>query len=149
MTGKKVTMHGLMFTAGVLLSFWALAGALAALRAGGEELGWGFQLQSAPFVFALAVVMLIFALSLSGVFEFGLRATGVGSELQMKDGYSGSFFAGVLATVVATPCSAPFLAPALGAALALPTGAVVPGVHGDRDWACRRRICCFQRSRRP
>ena len=66
--------------------------------------------------------MLIFALSLSGVFEFGLRATGVGSELQMKEGYSGSFFAGVLATVVATPCSAPFLAPALGAALALPDG---------------------------
>ncbi len=120
---RKVTMHGLMFTAGVLLSFWALAGALAALRAGGEQLGWGFQLQSAPFVFALAVIMLIFALSLSGAFEFGVRATAVGGELQMKDGYSGSFFAGVLATVVATPCSAPFLAPALGAALALPTGA--------------------------
>ena len=120
---RKVTMHGLMFTAGVLLSFWALAGALAALRAGGEQLGWGFQLQSAPFVFALAVIMLIFALSLSGVFEFGVRATAVGGELQMKEGYSGSFFAGVLATVVATPCSAPFLAPALGAALALPTGA--------------------------
>ena len=120
---RKVTFHGLAFTAGVLLSFWALAGVLAALRAGGEQLGWGFQLQSAPFVFALAVIMLIFALSLSGVFEFGLRATAVGGELQMKQGYGGSFFAGVLATVVATPCSAPFLAPALGAALALPTGA--------------------------
>ncbi len=119
---RKVTMHGLMFTAGVVLSFWALAAALAALRAGGEQLGWGFQLQSAPFVFALAVIMLIFALSLSGVFEFGVRATAVGGELQMKEGYSGSFFAGVLATVVATPCSAPFLAPALGAALALPAG---------------------------
>ena len=100
--GRKVTMHGLPFTSGVALVL-ALAAALAALRAGGEQLGWGFQLQSAPFVFALAVIMLVFALSLSGVFEFGLRATGVGSELQMKDGYSGSFFAGVLATVVATP----------------------------------------------
>jgi len=119
---RKVTMHGLMFTLGVLLSFWALAGLLAVLRAGGQELGWGFQLQSAPFIFALTVVLLIFALSLSGVFEFGLRATGVGGSLQMKEGYSGSFFAGILATVVATPCSAPFLAPALGAALALPTG---------------------------
>ena len=118
---RKVKTHGLMFTAGVLLSFWVLAGALAALRAGGAELGWGFQLQSAPFVFALAVIFLIFALSLSGVFEFGVQATGVGSNLQPKDGYGGSFFAGALATVVATPCSAPFLAPALGAALALPT----------------------------
>jgi thiol:disulfide interchange protein len=64
--------------------------------------------------------MLIFAMNLSGVFEFGLRATAVGGELQTRQGYAGSFFAGVLATVVATPCSAPFLAPALGAALTLP-----------------------------
>jgi len=117
---RKVTMHGIAFTTGVLASFWALAGALAALRAGGGKLGWGFQLQSPVFVFALAAVMLVFALSLSGVFEFGLRATGVGSGLQSKSGYSGSFFTGILATVVATPCSAPFLAPALGSALALP-----------------------------
>jgi thiol:disulfide interchange protein/DsbC/DsbD-like thiol-disulfide interchange protein len=120
---RKVATHGLMFAAGVVLSFWTLAALLGAIRAGGAELGWGFQLQSAPFVFVLAVIMLVFALSLSGVFEFGLRATGVGSQLQMKEGHGGSFFAGVLATVVATPCSAPFLAPALGAALALPTGA--------------------------
>lgn len=119
---RKVVMHGLTFTLGVLMSFWVLAGALAILRAGGDQLGWGFQLQSPGFVFALAVLLLIFAMNMSGVFEFGLRATGVGSNLQMKDGYSGSFFTGVLATVVATPCSAPFLAPALGAALALPTG---------------------------
>jgi thiol:disulfide interchange protein len=117
----KVTMHGLAFTLGVLLSFWALAGVLATLRAGGEQLGWGFQLQSPVFVFGLTVVMLVFALSLSGVFEFGLRATGVGSSLHKGQGYGGSLFAGVLATVVATPCSAPFLAPALGAALVLPT----------------------------
>ncbi len=119
---RKVVRHGLMFTAGVLLSFWALAGALAALRAGGEQLGWGFQLQSPGFVFGLATVMLVFALNLSGVFEFGLGATAVGGGLQMKSGYLGSFFTGVLATVVATPCSAPFLAPALGTALALPAG---------------------------
>jgi thiol:disulfide interchange protein len=118
---RKVTMHGLVFTLGVLLSFWALAGVLATLRAGGEQLGWGFQLQSPVFVFGLTVVMLVFALSLSGVFEFGVSATGVGSSLQMGTGYGGSLFAGVLATVVATPCSAPFLAPALGAALVLPT----------------------------
>jgi thiol:disulfide interchange protein len=114
-------LHGLSFTLGAVLSFWALAGLLAVLRAGGQQLGWGFQLQSAPFVFALAVVMLVFALSLSGVFWVGLRATGVGAQLQMREGFGGSFFSGVLATVVATPCSAPFLAPALGAALTLPT----------------------------
>ncbi|HEV8072671.1 MAG TPA: protein-disulfide reductase DsbD domain-containing protein [Opitutaceae bacterium] len=117
----KVVAHGLVFTAGMLLSFWTLAGVLAVLRAGGDQLGWGFQLQSPAFVFGLTAVMLVFALNMSGVFEFGLAATGVGAGLQRKSGYAGSFFTGVLATVVATPCSAPFLAPALGAALALST----------------------------
>jgi thiol:disulfide interchange protein DsbD len=117
---RRVVMHGLVFTLGVLVSFWALAGALAVLRAGGDQLGWGFQLQSPGFVYALALILLVFALNMSGVFEFGLGATGVGAGLQTKSGYTGSFFTGVLATVVATPCSAPFLAPALGAALALP-----------------------------
>ena len=119
----RVVGHGVVFTAGVLLSFWVLAGVLAVLRAGGDQLGWGFQLQSPAFVFSLAAVMLVFGLNLSGVFEFGLSATGIGGGLQTKSGLAGSFFTGVLATVVATPCSAPFLAPALGAALALPTAA--------------------------
>jgi thiol:disulfide interchange protein DsbD len=117
---KKVTAHGLTFTAGVLLSFWVLAAVLAALRASGEKLGWGFQLQNPAFVFIMAAVVLAFALNLSGVFEFALRATALGGGLQQKQGLAGSFFTGVLATVVATPCSAPFLAPALGAALSLP-----------------------------
>ncbi|MBL9199214.1 MAG: thioredoxin family protein [Opitutaceae bacterium] len=118
---SAIVAHGLVFTAGVLVSFWALAGALAVLRAGGDQLGWGFQLQSAPFVFAMAALLLAFALNMSGVFEFGLRATAVGGKLQAKEGLGGSFFTGVLATVVATPCSAPFLAPALGTALAVST----------------------------
>lgn len=119
---KKVVLHGLVFALGVLLSFWSLAAVLAILRAGGQELGWGFQLQEPGFVFILAAVMLVFAMNMSGVFEFGLSATAVGADLQMKSGFAGSFFTGVLATAVATPCSAPFLAPALGAALAVPTG---------------------------
>jgi thiol:disulfide interchange protein DsbD len=118
---RKVVVHGLVFTLGVLLSFWTLAAVLAVLRAGGDQLGWGFQLQSPAFVYGLAILMLVFALNMSGLFEFGLSATGVGGELQTKSGYAGSFFTGILATVVATPCSAPFLAPALGAALAVST----------------------------
>ncbi len=116
---SKVIQHGLVFTAGVLASFWALAGLLLVLRAGGAQLGWGFQLQSPAFVFAMAAFLLVFALNLSGLFEVGLSATGAGASLQTKDGLSGSFFTGMLATLVATPCSAPFLAPALGAALTL------------------------------
>jgi len=118
----KVVAHGLVFSLGVLLSFWVLAGLLLALRAGGSQLGWGFQLQSPAFVFGMAAFLLVFALNLSGLFEVGLSATAVGGKLQMQSGYGGSFFTGVLATLVSTPCSAPFLAPALGAALALSAG---------------------------
>ena len=122
---SKVAMHGLVFSLGVLLSFWALAGVLAVLRAGGDELGWGFQLQSAAFVYALAVVMLVFGMNMSGIFEFGLGAPALVSNApwmqKTKSNYTESLLTGVLATAVATPCSAPFLAPALGAALAVST----------------------------
>ena len=122
---SKIVAHGLAFTVGVLLSFWALAAVLAILRAGGDQLGWGFQLQSAAFVYALAVVMLVFGMNMSGVFEFGLGAPALVSNApfmqKQKSNYMESFLTGVLATAVATPCSAPFLAPALGAALAVST----------------------------
>lgn len=119
----KVVAHGLTFTAGVLLSFWLLAAVLLLIRSGGNQLGWGFQLQSPAFVLALIFLLFGFALNMSGLFEFGQSAVGVGSDLTAKSGYGGSFFSGVLATVVATPCAAPFLAPALGAALTLPPAA--------------------------
>jgi thiol:disulfide interchange protein/DsbC/DsbD-like thiol-disulfide interchange protein len=116
---RKIMVHGLVFTGGVLVSFWVLSGLLLILRSGGQQLGWGFQLQEPWFNYALILLLLSFALSLNGVFEFGMSAIGIGNKLTHKSGVSGSFFSGVLATVVATPCSAPFLAPALGAALAL------------------------------
>lgn len=112
---RAIRRQGWLFTAGVLVSFWALAGALIALRAGGEQLGWGFQLQSPGFVAALAVLMFGLALSLAGVFEVGLSLTSVGGR-----GQWGAFGTGVLATVVATPCTAPFMGPALGFALTRP-----------------------------
>lgn len=122
---RKVIAHGLVFTTGVLLSFWVLAGILIALRTGGHELGWGFQLQEPGFVFALTVILLVFGLNMSGLFEFGLTAVGAGNQLTGKSGITGTFFSGILATVVATPCAAPFLAPALGAALTLPPAASI------------------------
>ena len=104
----------------MVLSFWLLVGTLLGLRETlSEDLGWGFQLQEPVFVFALAVFLLIFAMSLSGVFEIGVSLTGVGSKLTQTGGLSSSFFSGVLATVVATPCMAPFLGVAVGAALTM------------------------------
>jgi thiol:disulfide interchange protein DsbD len=114
---QQVVKHGLVFTSGVLVSFWILC---ALLLAGGIR-NWGGQLQNPWVVLSLLLVMLVFGLSMFGVFELGSSATGVGGKLANKDGLSGSFFSGVLATVVATPCSAPFLGTGLAATVALPT----------------------------
>ncbi len=109
--------QGLAFLAGVMVTFLALAGLLIALRAGGEAVGWGFQLQSPPVVAGLALLMLAVALNLSGVFEVGTSLQGAGSGLASRQGLAGAFFTGALAVVVAAPCTAPFMAPALGWAL--------------------------------
>jgi thiol:disulfide interchange protein/DsbC/DsbD-like thiol-disulfide interchange protein len=112
-----VRAKGLVFAAGVIVSMLCLAGVLLMLRAGGEQLGWGFQLQSPLFVTLLVYLLLAVGLNLSGVFEVGGGLAGVGDNLTQGDSYGASFFTGVLATLVATPCSAPFMAPAVGAAL--------------------------------
>jgi thiol:disulfide interchange protein/DsbC/DsbD-like thiol-disulfide interchange protein len=108
-----------LYAAGVLVSFWVLAGALLFLRAGGEQLGWGFQLQSPSFIAFLCCLFFLLALSLFGLFEIGTSLIGAGDHLGNK-GRSSAFFTGVLATVVATPCTAPFMGSALGFALTQP-----------------------------
>lgn len=116
---RRVMLHGLAYTAGILVSFWALVGVLQGLRAAGEQLAWGFQLQSPWFTFIVVLIIFIFGLNMAGLFEVGTSATGVGMELTGKSGLQGSFFTGLLATLVATPCAAPFLATALTFALSL------------------------------
>tara|TARA_R110002072_G_scaffold64_4_gene315 strand:+ start:1254 stop:3365 length:2112 start_codon:yes stop_codon:yes gene_type:complete len=109
--------HGWMYVLGVVLSFVAIAGLLIALRAGGAEIGWGFQLQSPWVVGLLVYLFLIVGLNLSGYFEIGTSVMSLGSGAASQSGYSGSFFTGVLATLVAAPCTAPFMASAIGYAL--------------------------------
>jgi len=112
--------HGLAYAAGVLLAFAVVAGALLALRAAGEQIGWGFHLQSPTFITLLAYVLFAMALSLSGVVAIGGGLAALGGGVTARSGAWGSFLAGVLATVVATPCTAPFMATALGYAVTQP-----------------------------
>ncbi len=115
--------QGSAFLGGVVVSFWALAGLLLALRAGGESIGWGFQLQSPAFVTLLAILFLLMALNLSGIFEFGMRLQSAVGTLQThrkRGPMIEAFLSGVLATIIATPCTAPFLGAALGYTLAQP-----------------------------
>jgi thiol:disulfide interchange protein DsbD len=113
----RLRVHGFVYAAGILISFWALVGVLLALKAAGATLGWGFQFQSPVFLSLMAGLLFFLGLSLAGQFEIGLTLTGAGGSLAAKQGYTGSFFTGVLAVVVATPCTAPFMGAALGYAL--------------------------------
>jgi thiol:disulfide interchange protein DsbD len=112
----------LAYTAGVVLAFLALAGLLIAARAGGEQLGWGFQLQSPVTVAALAALFTLIGLNLAGVFEVGSLLPSRVASLRARDPALDSFLTGLLAAAVASPCTAPFMGAALGAALTWPVG---------------------------
>ena len=115
--------HGLAYTAGVISSFLLVAIVLMSLRSLGEQIGWGFQLQSPGFIAALAYVLFVLGLSLSGVIELGGSLQNMGQRQfesatgENRTNWHSSFFTGVLATVVATPCTAPFMGTAMGFAL--------------------------------
>jgi thiol:disulfide interchange protein/DsbC/DsbD-like thiol-disulfide interchange protein len=117
---RAMAAGGIAYSAGVVLSFVALAALLIGLRAGGEQIGWGFQLQSPAFVAALAVLFTLIALNLAGLFEFvSILPSGMAS-LRLRHPLADSFLTGVLAVAVASPCTAPFMGAALGIAFTLP-----------------------------
>ncbi|MBZ0166073.1 MAG: thioredoxin family protein [Candidatus Omnitrophica bacterium] len=111
--GERLFNSGVMFTLGVLVSFWMLAGVMLFLRFAGKQIGWGFQFQSPYFVVFMAVLFFYFSLNLFGLFEIGTKLTQVKSA-------DNSFLNGILATIVATPCTAPFMGSAIGYVLSKP-----------------------------
>ena len=111
--------EGVAFGSGVLLSLLALAGLLIILRASGQALGWGFQLQSPPVVWLLLALLYALSLNLLGVFEFQVLLSGLANQ-SPRQGWTGAFASGLLAVAVASPCTAPFMGVALAAAFALP-----------------------------
>lgn len=115
---REIRVESAVYAAGVLTSFWALAGALLLLRWQGHQLGWGFQLQSPAFVLALATLFFAMALNFWGLFEIRVALSGR-TLARAQEGRLGAFFGGLLTTVVSTPCTAPFLGAALGASLVL------------------------------
>ncbi len=119
-SGERARSHALWYTAGVLASFLAVGALVLALRAAGQALGWGFQLQQPLVVAVLAYVMFAVGLSLSGVFSVGLGLAGAGQSLAARQGPAGDFMTGVLAVVIASPCTAPFMVAALAFAFTAP-----------------------------
>src|SRR5258706_5993257 len=116
--GRAMRVHGLLYALGVISSFLGLAGALLALKAGGAEIGWGFQLQSPVFVALLAILFLALALNLSGLYEFSSLVPARLAAARGGGARSDAFLTGVLPVAIASPCTAPFMGAALGYALA-------------------------------
>ena len=119
----KVRRHGYAFGVGVLVSFWALIAILLVLRAAGEAVGWGFQLQSPVVVAAMALLLFVMGLNLAGTFEIGGKVSALAAgaaDGAARNTYLASFVSGILATLIATPCAAPFMAGAVGYAMTAP-----------------------------
>lgn len=117
---RETRRSGWAYTAGVLASFAILAGALLSLRAAGQSVGWGFQLQSPAFVLGVGVLFFLLGLNFLGAFEIGTGLMNWAGRQGARGLFSGSFGTGVLAVVIATPCTAPFMGTALGLTLLLP-----------------------------
>ena len=121
---REAKVEALAYTAGAVLVSLVLGGALLALRAAGEQVGWAFQLQHPVSVLVLLLLAVAITLNLLGVYE--LPSFGGGQKLAGQSGAAGGFWTGALAAFVATPCSGPLLGAALGATLALPAWAALP-----------------------
>jgi thiol:disulfide interchange protein len=117
---RERVLAGIAFTVGVVVSFLALAALLITLRAGGEQFGWGFQLQSPTFVAVLAALFTVIGLSFAGVFDFGRVLPNRIATLRARQPLVDHALSGALAVAVASPCTGPFMGAALGATLTLP-----------------------------
>ena len=122
---QRVRRLGWAFCAGIVATFLALALAVLLLKSSGEQIGWGFQFQYPGFVVAMSALVFALALSLFGVYEILLPGTSRLGGIGGREGLTGSFLNGALATILATPCTAPFLGTALGFAFAQPAAVVV------------------------
>lgn len=114
---REVRLESWVYVAGVVLSFITVASIMLALRAGGESIGWGFQLQEPLFIGLLVYLFFILGLSFSGIVHLGGSLMGIGQSLVAGTGYRSAFFTGILAVIVASPCSVPFMGVAVGYAI--------------------------------
>jgi thiol:disulfide interchange protein DsbD len=120
----QIVSHNLAYTAGILSTFMALGAVVAAIKAGGEEIGWGFQLQSPGFILVMMLILFVLSLNLFGLFEFVTPGGATLGSTELKEGFAGDFFSGVLTTILSTPCSAPFLGTALTFAFTTGTSSI-------------------------
>ena len=112
---------GLFYALGVILSFLLIAVALLALKASGENIGWGFQLQYPLVISILFYLFIALGYMFMSNIVFGSQLGQLSLAAQVKNESLESFLTGVLAVVVASPCTAPFMGSAVGFAILQPS----------------------------
>lgn len=118
---NKLLKHNLTYTAGVLSTLISFGIIVAGIKSSGEEIGWGFQLQSPGFLLVMMILIFILSLNLFGLFEFKTPGGSKLGSTELSEGFTGDFLSGVLTTILSTPCSAPFLGTALAFAFTTST----------------------------
>ncbi|MEE2707667.1 MAG: protein-disulfide reductase DsbD domain-containing protein [Planctomycetota bacterium] len=124
---RRILTLNVWFSLGLMSVFWILATlpiAVGLATEGSASLGWGEHYSIASFNIVLTSIVFAFALSFLGVWEIpipGFVGTSSANEIAEKEGATGAFFKGILATVLATPCTGPLLIPATTWAFNQPT----------------------------
>lgn len=117
---RQSRLDALLYTAGVVVSFFLMAFVLVRLRKSGEAAGWGFQLQSPVFVGVLLIIFLFILLMFLGIIELNNPFSNALSRLSARARRFSSFFTGTFSVLIATPCTAPFMGIAVGYTLSQP-----------------------------
>lgn len=107
---KEARKSSIFYLLGVITTFVVIASILFILRAGGANIGWGFQLQSPIFISIMIVVFFAIGLILLDIVSFGNWLSNKLGNI----GTSNSFLTGLLAVLIASPCTAPFMGIAIG-----------------------------------
>lgn len=102
-------VHGISYILGLALTNSTL-GVIAALTGG----LLGSLLQNSVILVGIAVILILFALSLFGLWEIRLPLAFSTLASRTYSGYGGSFFMGLTLGVVAAPCIGPFVIGLLG-----------------------------------
>jgi thiol:disulfide interchange protein len=119
--GKSASLiMGLAFCLGILLFFAVLAGANIVLQVFyGQVLQWGDQFRNPWFVAAMAMLLVVLALFMFGLFTFNIPSSLAGGATP-KQGLTGAIGMGFLAAILSTPCSFGILAAAFAFAQTQP-----------------------------
>ncbi len=112
---KDLILLGLLFSAGIITSFTALA-ALAAFFG----YNWGGLFQHRIFLIVMTLLVFAMALSMFGVFTINTPNFAGNLSKKQSNQFADAYIKGLLATLLATPCSGPFLGGTLSWAFSQP-----------------------------